>query len=438
VNQTVLGAVIVVKSNPEGGRRLFPIYHLYGLVSSLIEQKRSNNGGHGTAPKGKRLKVLWLLSFFQFAAVGVYFTYLNVFYHEAGLTGTQIGLVNMSTGMVAVFASILWGNLSDRLGNSRLLLVFGSVGALITAQFFPLVSTFWSFLLLGSLASLMFTSPMTLIDSTTLTLLGDRREDYGRYRLGGTIGFIIAGLSAGFVFERLGLRLMFPVYGLILGALAVTALMLPKVRVQRESPKREDISRLVRRPEWVLFTASVFLLWITTHSSIMFLPVVMSSMGATQSLIGVAATIGAFVEIPFMLYSGIFLRRYGPRRLLVVAMTLIVIRLFLLGWMPVPAWAVAINLINGPAWVFLWNSSVMYANRMGGPSLAGTAQGLLISTTGLAGVVSSLLSGWLFDLLGPNGLFIVMAFIAISGLVLFTVGTLRQRTTEFQEGRPVD
>jgi MFS family permease len=62
----------------------------------------------------------------------------------------------------------------------------------------------------------------------------------------------------------------------------------------------------------------------------------------------------------------------------------------------------------------------------------------LISTTGLAGVVSSLLSGWLFDLLGPSGLFIVMAFIAISGLVLFTVGTLRQRTTEFQEGRPVD
>jgi MFS transporter, PPP family, 3-phenylpropionic acid transporter len=405
---------------------------------SLIGKKKLESVNQGALPKGKRLIVLWLLSFFQFAAVGVYFTYLNVYYHQAGLSGTQIGLINMSTGLVAVGASIMWGSLSDRIGNSRFLLVFGSIGALITAQFIPLVSTFWPFLLLGCVASLMFTSPMTLIDSTTLSLLGDRREDYGRYRLGGTVGFIIAGLSAGFLFERLGVSLMFPIYGFILGALAVTALMLPKVRIQRKSPRREDISRLVRHPEWILFSASIFLLWITNHSAIMFLPVVMSSMGATQSLIGVSATIGAFVEIPFMIYSGFFLRSYGPRRLLTIAMGLIVFRLFLLGWMPVPAWAVAINLINGPAWVFLWNSSVMYANRMGGPALAGTAQGLLISTTGLAAVVSSFLSGWLFDELGPNSLFIVMAFIAIGGLILFTVGTLHQRTAEVRESRPFE
>jgi len=388
--------------------------------------------------KGERMFVLWFLSFFQFAAVGVFFTFLNVFYHEAGLTGTQIGLINMSAGLIAVVASVFWGNASDRLGNSRLLLVIGSVGALTTAQFIPLANTFWSFLGLACVTSFMFNSPMTLIDSTTLSLLGDRREDYGCYRLGGTFGFIITGFSAGFVFERLGLPLMFPVFGVILGALAVTALALPRVKIQRSRPNRSDISSLVRRPEWILFTLSIFLLWITTNSAIMFLPVVLSSMGAARSLIGVSATIGALVEIPFMIYSGFFLRRYGPKRLLIAAMGLIIFRLFLLSWMSVPGWAIAINLINGPAWVFLWNSSVMYANQMGGRNLAGTAQGLLISTTGLAGVVSSLISGWLLDQLGSRGLFLAMAMIAICSFVLFTVGTLRQQSADMRETGQAD
>jgi MFS transporter, PPP family, 3-phenylpropionic acid transporter len=388
--------------------------------------------------KSKRMVVLWLLSFFQFACVGVYFTFINVYYHEAGLTGTQIGLIIMSAGLVAVVASVFWGNLSDRIGSSRQLLAIGGVGALIAAQFIPLVDTFIGFLLLACVVSFMFTSPMTLVDSTILSLLGDRREDYGRYRLGGTIGFIITGFASGFLFERFGLTLMFPVYGFILLSLAFTALQLPKVKLQRERPKREEIAKMVGRSDWRLFIGSIFLIWITTNAAIMFLPVVMSSMGAAQSLIGIAATVGAFIEIPFMLYSGAFLRRFGPQRLLIVAMGLMIVRYFLLAWMPVPAWAVAINLINGPAWVFLWNSSVTYANRMAGPSLAGTAQGLLVSTTGLAAVASSLLSGWLLDYLGPSGLFIVMAFITITALILFTAGTLRQRTMMVREGHPAE
>jgi MFS transporter, PPP family, 3-phenylpropionic acid transporter len=399
------------------------------IEHNQFEEKRSE-----PPAKDRRLLILWFLSFFQFAAVGIYFTFLNVYYHEAGLTGTQIGLVAMSSGLVAVGASILWGNLSDRIGSSRVLLTFGAVGALVVAQFIPLVNTFWAFLLLACAVSFMFTSPMTLVDSTILSILGDRREDYGRYRLGGTIGFIITGFVSGFLFERFGLTLMFSVFGLILAALALTALQLPKIKLQRESPKREDISKLVRRPDWLLFSISIFLLWITTNAAIMFLPVVLSSMGAAQSLIGVAATVGALVEIPFMLFSGAFLRRFGPKRLLIVAMGMLTFRYFLLAWMPVPAWAIAINVINGPAWVFLWNSSVTHANKMAGPSMAGTAQGLLISTTGLAAVVSSLLSGWLLDRLGPSGLFIVMAFIAIAAMLIFAVGSLRQRTSMTREG----
>ncbi len=52
---------------------------------------------------------VWLLFFFQYAAIGIYFTFLNVYFHNAGLSGTEIGLLNMLTAMVGVGSSMLWG-----------------------------------------------------------------------------------------------------------------------------------------------------------------------------------------------------------------------------------------------------------------------------------------------------------------------------------------
>lgn len=374
-----------------------------------------------------KLWVVWLLFFFQFAAIGVYFTFLNVYYRDAGLSGTQIGLINMVTALIGVVGAIVWGNLADRTGKPRLLISAGALGVLIIAQFIPLVHTFEMFLLLACLSSIMASSLGTLVDSTTLVMLGERRDDYGRYRLGGSIGYILTTSMVGFVFDRVGLWLMFPAYGLVMLMFAGTALLLPSIPVHREMRSGGEIGKLIRQPAWILFTISVFLVWIAVNASIMFLGVTLQAMGANQGLIGIAIVIGAVVEIPFMAYSGKLLRRFGPVRLLFIAMILMVFRYFLLGWMPSPEWAIAINILNGPAFVFFWNSAVTYANRLAPPSLAGTVQGMFNSTTSLAGVVSALLTGWLFDLLGPNKLFYVMAFCCLAGLILFSVGQFRSR-----------
>jgi MFS transporter, PPP family, 3-phenylpropionic acid transporter len=375
----------------------------------------------------KRLWVVWLLFFFQFAGIGVYFTFLNVYYRQAGLSGTQIGFINMATALVAVVCTVFWGYLSDRTGNNRALIAIGAVGALITAQFVPQVHTFGAFLVIGMIGSLLGSAPNTLIDSTTLALLGDRREEYGRYRLGGTIGYIITTLTVGFVSDRVGLDFMFPAYGVTMAIFAIIALRLPAMPVHRVVQARAGIGRLIRTPAWVYLMLVVLLCWIASNASITFMGVSLQSMGATQSLIALAVTVGAIIEIPFMLYSGAFLRRYGPVRLLFVAMILMIIRYSMLGWMPVPAWAIAINMLNGPSYTFFWNSSITYANKMAPPNMAGTVQGLFNSTVGLAGVVSALLAGMLFDRVGPNGLFTVMAFVCLAALILFAVGNFIQR-----------
>jgi PPP family 3-phenylpropionic acid transporter len=375
-----------------------------------------------------------MLFFFQFAAIGVYFTYLNVYYREAGLSGTQIGLINMSTSLVVMAGAVFWGYMSDRTGQPRLLIACGAVGATIAAQFVPFLRTFPAFLIAGVLGSLASSATSTLVDSTTLLVLGERREDYGRYRLGGTIGYILATGSVGFLFDRIGLHSMFPAYGVVMALFAATALLLPAMPVRREARSKSAIGAMVRQPAWVLFMAVLFFCWIANSAAILFMGVSLSSMGANQALIGIAVTIGAVVEIPFMAFSGRLLRFFGSTRLLIFAMAIMVARFSLLGWMPAPEWAVAINMLNGLAFPLLWVSSVTYANKMAPSGMAGTAQGFLNSSSSLASVVSSLMTGWLFDSLGPNGLFEVMAFCVLGALILFVTGTLRGRQGTQGEG----
>jgi PPP family 3-phenylpropionic acid transporter len=156
-------------------------------------------------------------------------------------------------------------------------------------------------------------------------------------------------------------------------------------------------------------------------------------MGANQTLIGLTGTVAAIVEIPFMLFSGTLLRRFGAVRLLVAAIVLMVLRYTFLGWMKDPVWAVPINTLNGPSYVLFWTSAVTYANRLAPKSMAGTAQGLLVSITNLAGVLSSLITGLLFDRLGTGGVFQFMTISCLAALILFTGGTLWLRLV-----RPVD
>ncbi len=373
---------------------------------------------------------VWMMFFFQYAAVGAYYTFLNVYFRTAGMSGTQIGLLNMITALIGVGGSMVWGYVSDLTGKPRLLIAIGAAGSLLASQFIPYIQGFWLFLLFGCLGSLMNSAPGTLVDSTTLVLLGKKREDYGQFRLGGSIGYIITAFASGFIYQQAGLKVMFPAYGILMGCFALTALLIPPVTLHLEKRDFKDIGQMTRQVSWIIFIITVFLSWIAANAAISFLSVSMNAMGASQSLIGEASTIQAVVEMPFMFFSGRFLRRYGPIPLLIVSMILSIIRYFLLGWMPSPAWAIAINVLNGPAYVFFWNSAVNYANKMAPKGMAGTAQGLVNSTTGLAGMISSILSGWLFDRLGPNGIFTVMAFLVLAALILFTIGNMIRKPGE--------
>lgn len=374
-----------------------------------------------------------MLFFFQYLAIGGYFVYLNVYLRQAGLSGTQLGVLNMTSSIIGVVSALVWGYISDRTGKPRLLVAIGAAGTLGVAQLIPLVHTFWAYFAIACVSAILSSSLTTLVDGVTLALLGEKSENYGRFRMGGSIGYILAASVSGFVYDRTGLGLIFPFYAVAMGGFTVMALLLPDIPVKIERRASAQIGAMIRQPAYVIFAMCIFLVWIANYASIMYLGVSLLSMGASQSMIGLSSTSAALVEIPFMAFSGWLIRKIGLKPLILIAISLMVMRYLLLAWMPTPNLAFYVNILNGPAYGLFATCIVAYAKSLAPPTLNVTAQGLLNSTISLSGVVSALVTGILFDQVGPQRIFLVMAGCCLAGLALFSLSTVQRKPSTHEE-----
>ena len=178
------------------------------------------------------LWVMRVLYFFYFGSIGAYWTYLNVYYKEFGLSGTQIGLVNTFGPLVSIFAATLWGLLNDRLGNPRLLVRIAVPGAILAALGLSIAQSYLVIILFSCMMSLFISAVIPLMDNTTLRLLGDQRDRYGRIRVGGSVGFILTSLASGYLYDITGLRWIFYSYAVLMGLLLLVAGGLPRVAVR--------------------------------------------------------------------------------------------------------------------------------------------------------------------------------------------------------------
>ncbi len=378
--------------------------------------KTHNAAAH---PNQKPLRTLWALFFLLYASIGVSFTFINVYYASIGLTGTQIGLLSTIGALTSMLGATFWGYLSDRTGQARLILSVG--GFLAGGLFFltPYMRTFTALVVLTIGIGIFTSSAFTLIDALTLTLLGEQRGHYGRYRLGGSLGYILTASLGGFIYQSLGLTLIFPVYLIIMILLGIISLRLPVIQIPATTRQKASLRGMVAQPAWLLFILCVFLVWTASAGFLNFLGVTIQDMGGTSSLIGLAGTIAAVMEIPFMYYSGWFLQRFGVTRILWISMAFYALRLGLYSIMPSPYWVLGINAMNGPTYVFFWNSAISFAFQLAPVEYKATAQGLFVATTNMSAMVGALLSGWLYDTVGPSGMFRILTLFCLAAFVLF-------------------
>lgn len=367
------------------------------------------------------------LYFIMFAGFGILFPFLNVYYKSIGLNGTQIGLINTLGPLIAIFAGPMWGLLCDRLGRFRLLLGIVILGSILFGLSLSLVTTFSAILGVAAVFNLFNCAVQPLVDSYNLTILGEHRERYSEQRLWGTFGFLSTSIFAGSVFDKIGLRYLFSGYALCLGLLLVTLIWLPPVTAYLGRAVFKGFTRMLRQPVWIVLTVAVVLVMIANNSWVNFLGITVKEMGARDSLVGWMWCVGAFSEIPVMLYGTRLLRKWGAKKMIAIGFLFYGIRLVLYSVMPVPEWVLGINLMQGLSFAFYWLGGVNYVSQITPDHLRATGQSLLSSFYNIAGVTAGPIIGAAFDSLGSSRMYLLAAMTAWSGLMVFILGTLRLR-----------
>jgi len=394
-------------------------------------EQQANLAGSPPSELGQKraLFTMRVMYFLYFGALGGYWTYLNVYYKEIGLSGTQIGLVNTLSPLVSIFAATMWGLINDKLGRPRVVLRIALPGVVLACFALSLSRDFYLLILFSCLMSFFISAIIPLLDNTTLRLLGEHSDRYGQYRVSGSIGFILVSLVSGYVYEMTGLHAIFYTYMIAMALLLAAANFLPDEPVHISGSVWSGLSAMMRQAPWVIFALSALLMWISNNGAMNFIGITVIELGGSESLIGVVWMASSLIEIPVMLTSARLLRRFGATRLIIMSLSVFTLRGALLAMMPAPEWAPWISSLGGLSFSLYWIASVKYANESAPEHLKSTAQSLLFSIMNLAGMVGSLNSGWLYDNMGFRGLFWVTALVAGAGLLLFLVGrfVLRQK-----------
>jgi MFS transporter, PPP family, 3-phenylpropionic acid transporter len=366
-------------------------------------------------------KILFFMYFFFFGGIGIYMTFINVYYSTMGMSGFQIGMIATATGLVSFGGAALWGYLSDRTGHVRWILAGTSLGTALLALLTQFAHSFTAFILLASVFALFNSGLFTLTDSTALILLGDKAADYGRYRMGGSIGYIITSAGGGFLFQAIGLNWMFAAYALVCLLFCLIVLPIPRLPIRLASQAGGALGSMMRKRSWLIFAGTVFLVWLATSGLISFLSVTIKALGGSDSLVGLTSAAAALAEIPFMATNSWFLRRFGAKPLIWFSLIFYILRIFLYSLLKVPGWAIGVNMLNGPSFVLMWTGAINYAARMAPEGMKATAQGLISSTTSLSSVAGTLLSGWLFDQVGPTAIYRVLSLFCVAAFILFSL-----------------
>ena len=369
------------------------------------------------------LTIFW---FTYMGSLGIFFPYFSLYLREnAGLSGTQLGLVLAVPPLIGMVAQPFWGQVADRTGARSRVLAFLSLGTAAGYLALGYADDFQTIMLATAAVSVTGTALFPMMMSVTLAILRDAgRHAFGHVRAWGTAGFfilvvgfpwILSRYRAGYGLEAAtpavsqpGLEVMFPVTAALVVAAALIALFLPQQGVVGVRAARGDWRELLRNAAFLRFLCFALVAHFLLHGPMWFFPLFVRSRGGDLEMIRGMWILMLVVEIPLVLSTGSGLKRLGARGLLTVGVFVGGLRWLLSALITDTHLLFAVQALHGVTVVGLNLGSPLYLDTVAPEKLRSTAQGILsMVSLGIAGISSNTAAGWLVDQGGTDRLYLI-------------------------------
>lgn len=351
-------------------------------------------------------------------AGGAMFPFFNLYLTKhLGWSGTRIGSVAACGSLLVMLTQPLWGRISDASDKSKVLaFALGMSSCLAFLQ--PLFAgTFSIFVTLRLCHAVFSGSTSSMFDGIALDILQEDRDTYGQYRLWGSLGFALAALIFGKVYESLGFASMFFVYSGIIAGAACVALRFDTTPDGGESEREPmQLGPVLANPALLALLGGIFLVMTANTAGENFLSIYLDAIGGSTGLTGYAFAVMALVEVPMFLVAPRVIDRFGYKTVLVFSTGLFGLKLILNALLPIPWLVILLQAMGGMGFAFFHVSSVLMVDALVPRQFRSTGQAVLATVSwSLAGITGSLIFGHLLDTAGILTAFRLGGYVGLLG-----------------------
>jgi PPP family 3-phenylpropionic acid transporter len=369
----------------------------------------------------------WRLSgfyFFYFALLGGTAPFLALYFDHLGFSPARIGELIAIPMLMRCLAPNLWGWLGDHTGRRLLIVRLGALCTLFCfAGIFLSQSYAWLALIMATHA-FFWHAVLPQFEVITLAHLREQAARYSQIRLWGSIGFIVAVVGLGLLFEWLSLDAYPAALVAIMAGIVISSFWVPNAQplLSPNALEPEGFLRQLRRPGILAFYLCVGLMQLSNGPYYTFLTLHLEGVGYSRGAIGLFWALGVVAEILLFLVMARLLQRYSLRAVLLASFLITAVRWLLLGnlaqYLPVLLLAQCMHAATFGAF---HAACIHFVQRSFADSQQGQAQALYVSLAGIGGALGALYAGYSWKSLGPAWTFAIASLVAL--LAAFVIAT---------------
>lgn len=275
----------------------------------------------------------WRLSlfyFFYFALLGAWLPYWPLYLQDKGFDAQSIAYLTGIMMATKIVAPNIWGWLAAISGQRMRIIRYGAFFSFATFLLIFIEQSFLWLALVISVYSFFWNAILAQFEVVTLAHLGAQYQRYSLIRVWGSIGFIVAVLLLGGLFDYIQLHWLLAVLVLLLLGLWLSSLLVNDKSTRSDTASaKKPFLRILKNPPVILFFIACFLMQVSHGPYYTFFSLFLEANGYSRSLTGFLWMLGVLAEVLVFIFMHRLLVLFSLRQVMFASILLAAIRWWL-------------------------------------------------------------------------------------------------------------
>lgn len=388
----------------------------------------------------------FFLNVIYFSANCMFFGFLVMYLTSKGYSGFECGVFNTLISICALIVQPISGYLTDTFITIKKYLIFTSIAAIAFTFALPLTVSNPILAAISVMLMAALVNPSAFLADTWAVTLRETYPhiDYGKNRSGGSIGYCITSIAAGYLVAPLGYHILFILHIVLFVIYILIVLTIPDIPCRNaksaqplsaEPSEHKSLSFLqvlnilLKNKPYLLFLTSSFCYYASMRAFSSNVSYKVLSLGGDDSMMGVALAIGAIFEVPFLFIINRCIHRFPLNHLYLFSVFCILFRGLFMAFAPTAGLMYFSQALQACSYGVYVAVSLEIVSRLVPPNIRTTSITLMVAvTSGLGAIIGCFIGGALIDSMGVDLMAYIMSIPCVVGILLYLIPMFQKKS----------